>query len=406
LLGINAGVVGDHDLEWGVDTLLQRMAQARYPWLVANLVDSASGRRPDWATPYKMLNAGRFRVAVLGYLTPETNAVLKEGALGGLRVLGPASLAEPLDRARAEHPDHTILLAHEGGECSSDPASGCTGPVIDLARSLDSGSVDLIVAGHSHHLTNTLVNGIRVIETGANGSNAGVIDVVKTLVNSQELRARLVPVFADAIRPDSGMQRLVTAFRQRSDSMMGRTIATLALPAARHGSQYALGNLVADAYRNALRSDFALADGSALYGDLPAGRVSYAQVLSVLPHQDELVRITLTGREIRSLLEEIVAAGSPTIHISGLQVSYDSSKAAGRRVRAVRLPNGREPEDRRRYTLAIDGKLPAAQTRIPSLGRAQPERTGVSDLDALMAYLRRLPQPVTLPDDSRFVAVH
>jgi 2',3'-cyclic-nucleotide 2'-phosphodiesterase (5'-nucleotidase family) len=73
-LGISAAVVGNHDFDWSVDTLLRRMADARYPWLLANIVDSATGARPDWAVPYKVLQAGRLRVGVIGYLTPDSGS--------------------------------------------------------------------------------------------------------------------------------------------------------------------------------------------------------------------------------------------------------------------------------------------------------------------------------------------
>ena len=403
-LGVDAAVVGNHDFTWGVDTLLKRMSEARYPWLIANVVDSATGRRPDWAIPYRIIVAGRLRVAVIGYLTPETNET-ERGVLKGLRIEGPTALAAPLAQVREEHPDLVVLLAHEGARCEGrDSSSGCNAAVIDLARGLDSGAVDLIVAGQPM-LSSPVINGIPIVQPGWHGSAMGVVDVVKTLVGSRELRSRLVPVFADSIGVDTAMRTMVSRFKLRTDSLVNRIIATLKIPAARRG-QSTLGNLVADAYRNALRTDFALVSDSALEAGLPAGPVTYAQVFAVSPFQRELLRLHLTGLDVRALMEKVLGESAPGIHVSGLQVGYDASRPAGRRVREIRLPNGRRLVDRTSYTIAITDVDASDSGRYGNLSGFPAERTGNTDLDALVNYLRRLPQPIEALEEKRFDQTH
>jgi 2',3'-cyclic-nucleotide 2'-phosphodiesterase (5'-nucleotidase family) len=404
LLGIDAAAVGNHDFDWSVDTLLRRMADARYPWLVANVVDSATGKRPDWAIPFRILTAGRLRVGVLGYITTETKAIVRGDLLKGLNFTGPESLAEPLALLRAERPDLVVIVAHEGASCQGGPGGTCDGAIIDLARSLDSGSVDLIVAGHRHSLTNTRVRGIPIVQTGSSGGDIAVVDVVKTLVGSRELRTRLIPVYADSIGADTAMQRLVNGFRQKSDSLASRVIATLKVPAPRSGNQYALGNLVTDAQRNALRADFAIMNNGGIRTGLPAGQVNYSQVYEVSPFGNEILRVRLSGRQMKEILEFSLSEGNPGVHISGLRVTYDARKPVGQRVRDVRLPTGRRMEDRATYTLAINDFLAGGKEGFTMLPALNPERTGIYDIDALVNYLRRLPQPVELPGDDRYVA--
>jgi 2',3'-cyclic-nucleotide 2'-phosphodiesterase/3'-nucleotidase/5'-nucleotidase len=405
LLGVDAAVVGNHDFDWSVDTLLRRMADARYPWLVANVVDSTTGKRPDWAIPFRVIQAGRLKVGVLGYITPETKAIVRADILKGLSFAGPESLAEPLAQLRAERPDLVVILAHEGAACEGGPGGTCEGPIMDLARGLDSGSVDLIVAGHRHSLMNTRVRGIPIVQTGSNGGDVAVVDVVKTLVGSRELRTSLVPVYADSIGADTAMRRLVEGFRQRSDSLANRVVATLKTPAPRGPGQYPLASLVTDAHRNALRADFAIMNNGGVRNGLPAGPVNYSQVFEVSPFGNELIRIRLTGRQMREVLEHGLREGGPDIHISGLRVTYDSTRPAGQRVREVRLPTGRRMEDRATYTLAVNDFLADGREGFAMLSGLNPERTGIVDIDALVNYLRRLPQPIDLPSDVRFEAV-
>ena len=69
-----------------------------------------------------------------------------------------------------------ILLAHEGGFCEQ---SGCNGEIFDLAKQLPAGSVDLIVAGHTHVKLATEVNGVPIVEARSSGAAIGVTDLVR-----------------------------------------------------------------------------------------------------------------------------------------------------------------------------------------------------------------------------------
>ena len=171
-LGLQAAAVGNHDLDWTIDTLRARMAEARYPWLVANLVDSASGRRPDWAIPSTVVKAGGLRVGLIGYLTPGTKSMVKAANLAGIRIdSGAAALREPLAALRAEHPDAIVLLAHAGAVCDS---AACTGEILDLVRELGPGAVDAVVAGHTHRTMALDVSGVPLVEAGSSGLAVGV----------------------------------------------------------------------------------------------------------------------------------------------------------------------------------------------------------------------------------------
>lgn len=399
-LGIRAAAIGNHDFDWSVDTLLQRMAQSRYVWLSANLVDSATGTRPAWATAWKVLDTGRLKVGVIGYTTPRTISMVRANMLQGVRFdSGAADIEQAAREMAVEHPDLTVLLAHAGAFCDS---VACTGEIIDLARSLDSGTVDAVVSGHTHTMVNTRVRGMPVVQAGSKGEAVAVIDVVRTPVGTTELRSRLVEVYADSTAPDAATAAWLASLHAQADSVGARQVATLKVPLVNTGDQNALGNLIADANRNAARADLGLVNNGGIRGDLPAGPVTWGELYEVEPFQNALVRMQLTGAEVRQLMESLVAAGHPTFHISGARVFWDSTRAAGQRVREIRLVTGRAVEDKATYTVGLTnfvagGKRLAGRPTSP---------VGVTDLEALANYLRRLPQPVSPPDDARFILRH
>ena len=87
-IGLDAAVVGNHELDWGVDTLRARMREARYPWLAANVFDSLTGARPGWALPFRTLERGGMRVAVVGYMAGRTKQMVGAAEGRGLVCAG------------------------------------------------------------------------------------------------------------------------------------------------------------------------------------------------------------------------------------------------------------------------------------------------------------------------------
>ena len=125
--------------------------------LAANISDSATTAMPAWAEPWTVIERGGVRVAVIGLALPETAVNTAPRNVRGLAFGdGAAAVRRVLTRARAGA-DYVIVVAHEGAFCDA----ACHGEIVDLARGLDSGSVDLIVSGHTHSLVNTVVNGDR-----------------------------------------------------------------------------------------------------------------------------------------------------------------------------------------------------------------------------------------------------
>jgi 2',3'-cyclic-nucleotide 2'-phosphodiesterase / 3'-nucleotidase / 5'-nucleotidase len=392
-LGYAAAALGDHDFDWSLDVLRRRAGESRYPWLAANLFDSATGRRPEWAVPYRILPVGGMSVAVIGYITAETKVVLAPERTRGLRFgEGELTIHDVLGEVAARKPALTILLAHAGGACDSVV---CTGEIVRLADELRGKGVDLIVAGHTHQVWATRVEGIPIVEAGSRGSSVGVADLVKTPAGGLEFRTRIAPVGTGRVTREPGLRAAIEKYRRLSDSLDARPIAMIKRPLLRTGAQFPLGGLVAEARRNLLRADVGLVPNQDIQADLPAGSATYARLSAVQPDRRNLVRLTLTGAQLRSLLEQVLAGGAgPVAHVAGLQVRYDPRRPAGRRVQSVTFQGGRKLRPEARYTLATDEATAAGDGGYALLRELPSERDGYLDVEAVAAFLRRLPQPV------------
>jgi 2',3'-cyclic-nucleotide 2'-phosphodiesterase/3'-nucleotidase/5'-nucleotidase len=399
-LNLTAAALGEHDFEWSLDTLRRRISEAHYPWLAANVFDSASGRRPDWIAPYRMVQAGNLKVAVVGYITSDAKTSLKPELTGGLR-FGDGALAihDVLAEVRSQRPDLTILLAHAGASCQGPV---CTGEAIRLAEGAESRTIDLLVGGHSHRVVNTRVAGVPIVEAGSDGAALAIADLVKTVAGGREVRTHVAPVSPDSVTANAAMAELVETYRRKADSLTSRVVATVKLPLARSGDQYRLGGLIAEARRNVLRADVGLVDNAGIRADLPAGPVTYGQLFEIQPSQNSLIKVTLSGARLREVLEHAInREGRPIAHVAGVKVRYDP-RARKSRVRSVELPGGRKFRTDATYTLAVDDFLSAGGDGYTALVGLPAEPGGMLDIEGLIAYLRRLPQPVTVQNQAGF----
>jgi 2',3'-cyclic-nucleotide 2'-phosphodiesterase / 3'-nucleotidase / 5'-nucleotidase len=402
-LGLTAAAIGNHEFDWSVDTLRKRMAESRYTWLAANIFDSTSGRRPDWVTPYRVVQVGGLRVAIVGYITAEAKQAVKPERTRGLRFdEGALPLHDVLLEIRGLRPDLTILLAHAGAVCEGPV---CSGEVIRIAEGIQSRTIDLIIAGHTHRVVNTRVAGVPIVQAGNEGAALAVADVVKTPAGGTEVRTRVEPVVPERVGEDPMMAELIQGYARKAESITGRVVATIKFPLARAGDQYRLGGLIAEARRNVLRADLGFVINGGIRADLPAGQVNYGRIFEVQPSENSLVKLTLSGNQVRELLEQALDhRATPTAHVAGVRVYYDPRRPAGKRVQRVQLPDGRKLQPGATYTLAVDDLVAAGGEGYTMLMGLPMEPGGMLDVDGLITYLRRLPQPVAASGGPGFIS--
>src|SRR5207302_1033741 len=119
--------------------------------------------------------------------------------------------------------------------------------IIDLARGLDSGSVDLIVSGHTHSLVNTVVNGIPIVQARSSGAGIAVVDFVRVSGAGgarREVRARIETPFADRVRLDPALVDALRLSQASVSVITDRPVVRFGTELRRTGAEYGLGRRV------------------------------------------------------------------------------------------------------------------------------------------------------------------
>ena len=394
-LGLAASAIGNHDFDWGQDTLRARMRQAHYAMLGANIHFTGGGSVP-WIRADTIVVRGGVKIGIVGIATPLTPHTTKAANVEGLRFDDPvATVNEHARSLRARGAELVVVVEHDGAFC--DRGAGCHGEIIDMAQRLTE-PVDAIVSGHTHSLVNATVRGTPIVQALSSGRAIGVIDLPVNPADRANTHEYVRIVKSDSITADAAAETILRSAAQSVASVVARPVATLAGSMPRRGDQYALGNLIADAQRAAAAADVGVMNNGGIRTDLRAGPVTYGDVFEVQPFGNMLVRLTVGGRELRRYLESFVARGAPRVHVSGIVARYDLARSEGSRVVSATV-NGAPLDDGRMYTVAFtDFMATSGDGLVLARAAAKEEPLGVIDLDALIAFMRSQPGGVVRPD--------
>ena len=258
---------------------------------------------------------------------------------------------------------------------------------------------DAVVSGHTHSLVDATIAGVPVIQSRSSGTAFGVTDLGPSLSSHH-----VYDVLPDTLTADSATAALVRRAVAKVAPVVERPVATIATDLVRNGTEYPLGNLIADAMRVEGKGDIAVMNNGGIRANLRAGPATYGSLFEVQPFANVLYRVTVTGSALLEYLEKLVGR-RPNVHVSGVTLTYDSTAAPGSRIISARLANGSNITLGRQYTVILNDFLATGGDGLGlEEGALKTEILPIVDLDAFVAYLRSLPQPVRAPAGRRLVA--
>ena len=404
--GYRAAAIGNHEFDWTVPVLRDRIRQAKYAWLGANIFMAGTQNHPSWVKPTTMLTIEGIKVGIIGLATEETPHVTKSSNVVGLEFRsGITAIDKWVPQLRAQGADYVIVVAHAGATCDRD-FQKCEGEIINWARGVQH-KPDLIVAGHTHRLVRYVENGIPIVEANSYSTRYGVVDLYQDSTRTRAWLRGFPTTYVDRVQGDSAMVKLVQRYQREIGPQVDRVVVTLGAGIARTGVDSPLGNLIADAFRATAQAQVAFVNnGSIRINELPAGPVTWGMLYSLQPFENRMMRLTMTGAQIRGVVEQSVTGQTPGMHISGMTVAYKTDAPAGQRVQRLEI-GGEALRDDATYTVAVTDFLATGTgDGYRGFGSASKrEDVGLTDLEALIKYLQELPQPVRPQTDKRYLAI-
>ncbi len=359
LLGLDAAALGNHELDYGPDVpgrvtvlpnedgmgnLMQLLKKSKYPMISANMVPDP----PPSCTPGPRCNAlgqqtvleprvifqrGGKKVCVIGATTAATANITNPDFIKGKRFEdpGPIVAAEAKLMHEKEQCDWVLLDIHDGLRFEPDGKTIKNTGLAPLLHKLPHAAVDAVVGGHSHIQVQTEINGMPVIQTGTGAKVVGVLHLKQSAGKVTYRFDPFVPVPDTAVAFD--VTKLLLLYRQKALEQKRRIIgSTTGVFLLDKTAESALGNIMADAVLDAARKidpgvQGSLMNAGGIRSSLPEGKISYDNAFKLMPFNNSLVIVDLTGSELRRLLEIAFSGVLGVPSISGLHVTVQNALA-------------------------------------------------------------------------------
>jgi len=445
LIKVDFNAVGNHEFDKGRDELVRMQKggcakhTARQPcavepfpganfrFLAANVrTEDGSTLFPAYGLRSFGSGRGRVRIGFIGLTLKGTATIVTPAGIAGLGFADEAATINALvPKLRAEGADAIVVLIHEGlstkvGYDDKD-CGGVDGDLLPILARLDP-AVDLVVSGHTHNAYICDYGRIDparpFLVTGAGKHGTLLTDIGLTI---DPAAGRVVGKRADNLivqseaygnvaltdrfprfEPDPAVAAIVRRYAERAAPLANRVVGRMTGPALRTRSparEMVLGDIVADAALAATRASGARIAFTNEYGvrdELePAadGSVTYGQLFAILPFGNTLVIKSLTGGQIRALLEQQFDSGSNTVSSpnmllpsANLRYAYDLSKPAGQRILDVTV-DGRPIDDNAVYRVTMNSFLATGGDNFTMFKEGKDPTGGALDLDALESWI-------------------
>jgi len=419
---------GNHEFDRGVPEMLRLVYGGDGTTNITHLVDPYPGSKAAYVcanvvwtenktpvfTPYVIRDAGGVKIAFIGAGTIQTPSVSGAKDIAGITFENESeAINRYVPEIQAQGVHAIVALVHEGG--SGDAYTGPTrdnatvsGRITEIAGTLDP-DVDVVLSAHTHKFTNAYLNnsGNRpVLVTQAYSYSRAFADIdlaidpaTDEIVNKS---ARIVPAYADR-SPGTTPDPEAAGLLNKADAAVSTTTDTVEAVAAENitrnetpARESALGNLLADSERSVMHADAAFITIGTLRADIAKGNVTWGDLYEVQPFSNRVYAVSMTGRQIKSVLERQWTDPQPPypLGVSGLTYTYDPARPAGDRVTEI-LIAGVPIRDTTAYRVAIVSYLLEGGDRYTEFANTTVLEPGPLDVEALSAYIGSLPQPVT-----------
>ncbi len=348
-IGIEASAIGNHEYDWGSDKISSWAADGGFDFVAANVVYEGTEDIVDYAEPYVLAEADGVKVAFIGIATPETLSSTKAENVQGIEFLDPV---ETLDKwsqeVRDDGADIVIALTHCGA--SNDENGNVVGEAADIAR--DAADIDAVVAAHNHAFVKGKVNGRPVVQAGYYGRGLGVISFTlnpdNTIADSSSDYRKL---YEETITPDAGMEAIINGYNDKLSPLLAEKVTDLNFDLShnRYDGVTPLGVTVSEAMRAIGGTQVGIANGGGIRDSLSAGDLTVGDMYTILPFDNQLVTLELTGEDLKAVIEHGI--NPPSFgwgQFAGLKVWYDQNTDE---VIKMELEDGTEIVDDEYYTV-------------------------------------------------------
>ena len=402
-MGYDAMALGNHEFDNPISVLRQQYEWARFPFLSANVIDKNTGM-PLFQS-HKVFTLDGLKVAVVGFTTEDTVKIGNPEFIGELDIQTPSEVAKDLVPELAADNDVVIAVTHMGHYRFAQNGGNAPGDVA-LARSVD--GLDVIVGGHSQNplFAPDVQNNTLIVQAYEWGKYVGRLDlkvrngevsmvsyelIPVNLKKKVKINGEKVRVFVDKeIAADETLKAMLEPYQNQGKEQLNQVIGStdgifVGERSQVRTSETNLGNLVALAQMTRLKADVCIMNSGGIRADLPAGDITYKDVLTVQPFANTLAYVDLSGTELMNYLEVAAnqASGSGAFaQFTGVELTLTGEKLTSAKVQ------GKSVQADQTYRLAVNAYMASGGDGYPRVAdHVNFVNSGFVDAEVLKEYI-------------------
>lgn len=422
MMGLEISSVGNHEFDEGKDELLRMQnggchpidkcqgphpfPGAKFHYLAASTVEKSTGKTVF--PPYEIREFDGIPVAFIGLTLKGTPNIVSPVGVAGLEFRDEAETVNALvPELKARGVEAIVVLIHEGGFPTGDynECPGISGAIVDIVKKFDK-AVDVVISGHTHQAYVCDIDGRLVTSGDKFGTIVTAIDLKLDPATRDVISARAdnVIVRTGVYASDPAQTALLESYDKFAAPIANRWAGSITETLSRapnEAGESALGDIIADAQLSATSSNangravIAFTNPGGIRTDIPRkeeGAVTYADVFASQPFRNQLVTLTLTGMQIKNMLEQqwLDPKRPRILQVSkGFTYSWDNAKPYGNRVAAERMSlNGQRIDPAASYRVTVNNYLAVGGDGFTVLKEGTAPQFGIYDVDALYGYFQ------------------
>ncbi|RCW65890.1 5'-nucleotidase C-terminal domain-containing protein [Saliterribacillus persicus] len=418
-IGFDFGTVGNHEFDEGTDELLRMVNGGEHPEglgtadydgmnfdnLCANCVYKDSGE--TILPPYAVAEVDGEKIGFIGVNTQASANMVMPAGIEDIEFTDEATAVnEAVAELQADGVEAIVVLAHMP---ATQNDSSATGDSANLANNVDD-AVDIIYAAHNHEVVDAIVDNKLIVQASEYGKAFADVDIeidreTGDIVNKE---AEIVFVDQSEMEPDPAVTGILEKYddliSDKMNEVLGYNANTMTGSYTGDGD-HGLGNLIADAMKWSMDSDFAMMNGGGIRDHLLEGEVTWGELYNVMPFGNTLMEFEVTGADIYDIIDEQISAQyGPDYSVSGLKYTWDSSTFEAI---DIMFMDGTLIDEDETYTLAVNNYMGTSAGPIKDLGKN--EIMGPVDLDSFVNYVKHLDtteeNPINIGPEGRIVEV-
>jgi len=301
-LEYDAAALGNHEFDFTVEVLKQRVRQMDFPMLSANIIDKGTGEIPSFVKPYVVINAGAINVGIIGLSSLSTpySSFPKYVENYEFTEYGEA-IKTYAPQAIADGAEMLIVIGHI---CSYEMT-----PIASLAAL---NGVSLIAGGHCHEVLAEELAGVLMIESGARMNNYVKVEYEIDSDTRDAFLKRVQVVQNNSEELDPEVQSIVAGWKSEADEILSEKIGYCSERIGQ--SSVEMGNMVADSWFYTFPdADITMTNSGGIRQDIESGDITIETIVGLLPFNNTIYELNLSGSEVIDVSGNLLVGGMTTI---------------------------------------------------------------------------------------------